>query len=246
MIVGLQIGKEKSVGTPGKNYMELLSRQINEYSLMAAWNSKQIEKIYISTDSKKIEESAPKFKATLIHRPKELATPESLTEDVLLHAYDFICNDIMEKPEMVVLLFANTPTVNLGKLKQGIQIMKDDSSLDSCFSIVKYNMFSPTRAKKLDGNIIEPFYDLHDNNNITSIRDSQGDVYFADFSIQILRPICFENMEYGQLPIKWMGRKTYGLHVDYGFDIDERWQIPVIEHWLREHGFTNKTTPYEK
>ena len=24
-----------------------------------------------------------------------------------------------------------------------------------------------------------------------------------------------------------------------GFDIDEGWQIPVIEQWLREHGFTN-------
>ena len=73
----------------------------------------------------------------------------------------------------------------------------------------------------------------------------KGDVYFADFSIQILRPICFKNMNKGQPPIKWMGKKTFGLKVDYGFDIDEGWQIPVIKQWLREHGFTSKNTPYD-
>ena len=81
MIVGLQIGKETSIGTPGKNYMKILDRQMNEYPLMAAYNCAQIQKIFISTDSKKIRESAEKYEATIINRPRELATPESLTED---------------------------------------------------------------------------------------------------------------------------------------------------------------------
>jgi hypothetical protein len=42
-----------------------------------------------------------------------------------------------------------------------------------------------------------------------------------------------------------MGTRTYPLETDYGFDIDYEWQIPVAEHWLREHGFTEHSTPYD-
>ena len=246
MIVGLQIGKDKSTGCPGKNYMQLLGRQLNEYSLMAAQNCKHIDKLYISTDSEMLKQSAPKFDATVIDRPPALATPESLTEDVLTHAYRFIIEDLGQKPDIVVLLFANTPMVKSEDLERAIEILQDDNSLDSCFSVVKYNMFSPTRARKLDeNNIINPFVDLSVFDNVSSIRSSQGDVYFADLSIQVLRNTCFENIDDGALPFKWMGNKSYGLEVDFGFDIDAPWQVSVAEYWLRKNGFNELKTPYK-
>jgi len=189
MIVGLQIGKEKSTGRPGKNYMELLGRQLNEYSLLAAYHCVEIDNIYISTDSPAIKSSANKFNAKVIDRPVELATPEALTEDVLIHAYRIIVEDLGKIPEMVVLLFANTPTVDLKKLEDGINILRNDETLDSCFSVAKYNMFSPTRAKMMQGNILKPFVDPEVFGAVSSIRSSQGDVYFADLTIQIMRPV---------------------------------------------------------
>ena len=243
MIVALQIGKEKSTGRPGKNYMKILGRQLNEYSLMVAKNCKEISKIYVSTDSDPIKKSAEKYDALVIDRPPELATPEALTEDALSHAYEYICEDINQKPEMVVLLLANAPMVDLKKLEEGIQILRNDSTLDACVSVAKYNMFSPIRAKSMKNNIISPFVDLKQFDEISSIRSSQGDVYFNEFSIQILRPQCFENIDNGNPPLKWMGKKTYGIEVDFGFDIDQEWQIPVIEYWLRKQGFSNQKTP---
>lgn len=245
MIIGLQIGKEKSTGYSGKNYMSLLGRQLNEYSLMAAFYCKKITKIYVSTDSPSIKQTSQQYNATVIDRPPDLARANSLTEDVLLHAYDYIVSDLGVRPEIIVLMFANAPTIIASVLEKAITILENDQDLDSCFSVARYNMFSPTRAKKLNGNIIEPFVNPRIFGNVSSIRDSQGDVYFADFSVQILRYTCFENMNQGQPPVKWMGRKTYGLKVEYGFDIDESWQVPVIEKWLREHGFTTKSTPYD-
>ena len=38
-------------------------------------------------------------------------------------------------------------------------------------------------------------------------RDSQGNVYFADMSLSIVRPKCLENLKDGLLPQKWMGKK---------------------------------------
>lgn len=245
MIVGLQLGKETSTGLPGKNYMKIMGRRLNEYSLLAGYHCKYIDKLYTSTDSPTIKSGASKFEATIIDRPPELARPETLTEDVLTHAYKFIINDLGETPEIIVLLFANAPTVDLEKLYEGIEILLNDPSLDSCFSVVRYNMFSPTRAKGLSANnILQPFVNLKYFQNISSIRSSQGDVYFVDFTIQIMRPTCFVNMDEGTPPLKWMGKKTYGLEVDFGFDIDEEWQIPVIEYWLKKAGFTNTKIPW--
>jgi ligand-binding SRPBCC domain-containing protein len=52
-------------------------------------------------------------------------------------------------------------------------------------------------------------------------------------------------MDEGNLPFKWMGQHSYALENEYGFDIDAEWQVPVIENWLREHGFTKETSPYD-
>ena len=103
MIVGLQIGKEKSVGRPGKNYMQLLGRQMNEYSLMAAHYCKYIDNIYISTDSPSIKASASKFNAYIIERPNELATPESLTEDVYYDKIDAVKDNFERALKMEIL-----------------------------------------------------------------------------------------------------------------------------------------------
>ncbi len=243
MIVGLQIGKEKSLGCPGKNYMKILGRQMNEYPLMAA--RQYVDKMYISTDSPSIKASAFKYDATIIERPSVLATPESLTEDVLLHAYEFIKKDLKKPPEMIILLFANTPMLDHKRLAEAIKILKSDETLDSCFSVAKYNMFSPTRARKLQNNIIDSFVDLGAFQEVSSIRDSQGDVYFVDLSIQVLRSRCLEQIETGQPPFKWMGNKAHGLEIEFGFDIDAEWQIPVAEYWLEKNGFTEFTTPYD-
>ena len=247
MIVGLQIGKETSTGRPGKNYMNLIGRQMNEYSLLAAKNCPEIERIYISTDSPSLKKSGIKFGAKIINRPPELALPTSLTEDVLTHALESIVSDIGEEPELIVLLFANTPTVDSQNISKAIDILRKDSTLDSCFSFAKYDMFSPTRAKKIsESNIVMPFVDQSVFEEVSSLRNSQGSVYFADLTIQVLRPVCIKNIDNGTPPLKWMGSKTYGLKVDYGFDLDEEWQIPVLEHWLKNHGFTMDETPYDK
>jgi len=84
------------------------------------------------------------------------------------------------------------------------------------------------------------------SNKISSIRDSQGSCYFCDLSIQVMKPICFEEMDNGNLPFKWQGRKSRAIETDFGFDIDTQWQYLVIEHWLKEHGYTESNIPWSE
>lgn len=250
MVVGLLIGKHKSMGCPGKNVRPILGRPMCEYAFMAGKNAKRIEKMFCSTDSPEIAEIGKRYGAEHIERPAFLATPEALTEDALLHAYEEITRRIGKEPSIVVLLFANSPTIPVGMLDQGIEALEKDASLDSAFSVCKYNMWSPLRARRLDEKgIIHPYVPLDkigDTSKMSSIRGGEGDSYFCDLTVQVMRGRCFKEMDKGQLPFLWQGKKSLALINDFGFDIDFEWQIPVIEHWLRDKGFSETKTPYEK
>ena len=246
MIVGLLIGKHKSVGYPGKNVRLLLGRPMVEYGFIALRHCQAVERIFVSTDSPQIAEVGRKYGVELIERPPELALPSSTVEDTLVHAFQEMQKRVTEEIEIVVLVFANAPTIPVGGLDRAIELLRQHPEVDSVTSVCEYNMFSPARARKIgaDG-IIEPFVNLSLIPGVSSIRDEQGLCYFEDFTIQVLRSRCFTNMDDGHPPFKWIGKKSLVVVNDYGFDVDFEWQIPVIEFWLLEHGFTQESTPYD-
>ena len=69
MIVALMIGREGSVGFPGKNTFPVLGRPLMAYPLLAAKASRLVEKIYVSTDSEKVKNFALSHGAHVIDRP---------------------------------------------------------------------------------------------------------------------------------------------------------------------------------
>lgn len=247
MNIALIIGKEKSTGVPGKNIRDILGRPAAEYAYISAKYAK-CDKIYVSTDSKTIANIGIPYDAIHIKRPISMAQPDSLTEDALLHAYDFIKQDLGESERIttISLLFCNNPSVNVDLLKEAIEFTKNTNEFDSCFSVAKYDMFSPARARRIDENgEMHPFIDLKHIDNVSSIRDSQGATYFCDLSIQVMKPICFEDMNNGQLPFKWQGKKSKAIETDFGFDIDSEWQAVVLEYWLKKHGYTETSIPWK-
>ncbi len=245
MNIGLIIGKKNSTGLSGKNTRKILGRPAAEYAFIAG-TSANIDRLYVSTDCPQIASIGKNYGAVHIPRPPELATPDALTEDVLIHAYSSFRSD---NPiiKTITLLFCNNPAIDVELLNEAIANMETTDEHDSCFSVAKYDMFSPARARRIteEGEIL-PFIDLSLMDNVSSIRDSQGSVYFCDLSIQVMKPICFERMDEGQLPFKWQGRKSKAIITDFGFDIDGEWQIPVIEYWLKKHGFTEISVPWKK
>ena len=248
MIPVLMLGRDGSVGFPEKNTYPVLERPLMAYPLLAARAAKLVDEIYVSTDSDSIKKVSLEYEAEVIDRPPELATKEALGEDAYVHGFQCIRDSLGKSIEMVVLLFCNAPTI-LGKtIDAGIQALRDDPTLDSAVTVSAYNMWSPIRARKEgpDG-LLQPFVPLEtfgDLNAINCDRDSQGDVFFADMSVSIVRPRCLEDLNYGILPQRWMGRRIYPLKQWGGCDVDYAWQIPSVEYWLKEHGFTTKATPY--
>lgn len=235
------MGREGSSGFPGKNVYPVLGRPLMEYPLIAATNSKYIEKIYVSTDSSEIKKIGRRYGALIIDRPQELCTSEALGEDVYVHAYNYVKNCLNEPIDLIILLMCNAATITSDLIDVGIQILMSHPEYDSAVSVSSYNMWSPLRARKVgDDNLLRPFVPFSifgDPKNLTCDRDSQGDVWFADMGVSIVRPYNLDHLEEGLLPQKWMGQKIYPLKQWGGLDVDFEWQIPQVEFWLKSHGF---------
>lgn len=241
MIAALLIGRKGSVGFPGKNLYPVLGRPLSLYTMMAAKSSRYVDKVYLSTDCEDLMILAGKNEIEIIKRPEELCTNEAKGLDAFLHGFKIIKerNKAVDI-ELMVLMFCNAATI-LGKtIDEGIKALRENPQYDSAVTVSRYNMYSPLRARKIgnDGLLhpFVPFEAIGDPAELNCNRDSQGDVWFADVCVSVVRPSCLENIEEGLLPQKWMGRKIYPLKQQAGLDVDYEWQISQVEYWLRKHG----------
>lgn len=250
MIAALLLGRKGSSGFPGKNLFPVMGKPLAFYPMKAALGSPKVDKVYLSTDDEKLMKLAKENGIEVVVRPPELCTNEALGEDAYVHGYFEIKGRNKGKDvELMVLLFCNAPTITSDLIDEGIKVLREHPEYDSAVSVSCYNMWSPLRARKIgkDGLLhpFVPFETFGDPKTLNCDRDSQGDVWFADVSVSIVRPRCLENIEDGLLPQKWMGQKIYPLKQWGGCDVDYEWQIPQVEFWLKKHGFTKTQTPYE-
>ena len=247
MICALLLGRGGSSGFPGKNTYSVLGRPLMSYPLIAAKKSKLVDRLYVSTDSAEIKNIGAEYGAEYIARPSALCTDAALGEDAYKHGYEVIRDRLQEEKrsiELMVLLFANAPTVSADLIDTGIRALRKDPKLDSAVTVSLYNMWSPLRARKLgkDGCLhpFVPFESYGDPKTLNCDRDSQGDTLFADMGLSVVRPRCLENIEDGLLPQKWMGQHIYPIKNWGGLDVDYEWQLPQVIFWLEAHGIKPK------
>ena len=237
------MGRAGSKGFPGKNLKRALGRRLFEYPLIACKKSKYVDKIFVSTDCPVITRVSKKYGAIHINRPKKLANSKALGEQVYEHGYfeiKKILNLDAKNIEFIILLMANAPTITGKLIDKGINILRKNKNIDSAVTTSIYNMWSPLRARKIKNRFLKPFVPFKTFGNTKKLncdRDSQGDVYFADMSVSVVRSKCLENLKDGLLPQKWMGKKIAPIPSWGGCDVDYEWQLPMVEFWLKKNGY---------
>lgn len=239
MIPAIVIGRKGSQGFPGKNTASVLGKPMASYPISAAINSKEVDRVCVSTDDEQIMQIASGLGAELIKRPAELATNSALGEDVFVHAYEQVKKISSESIEMVALMFCNSPTISPAIIDSCVAQLRANPEADSIVTVSRYNMWSPLRARKLNNEgYLEPFVPFEvfgDPMSLNCDRDSQGDVLFADMSLSVVRTHCLEDMNNGLLPQKWMGQKILSFRQDAGCDVDYEWQLPMVEWWIKKN-----------
>lgn len=245
MIAALLIGRGGSRGVPGKNTAPVLGRPLMTYPIMAAVHARCVDRLFLSTDDAEIASIGSAHGFDLIDRPAELATDAALVEDVVEHGYTSIAEQLGEL-EAVVLLFCNSATVSPELIDRGVDELRSDPSLDSAVSVSRYNEYSPVRAMRIAANgRLESFVDAEAIPGASCDRDGADDCWFCDCSVWVLRPRCLSPLS-GRVPFRWIGRNVRPLLQEGGLDVDQPHGLAQTEHWLRRHGFSETSTPYER
>lgn len=120
-IIALIPARGGSKGIKDKNIVLLKGKPLIQYSIDAAKNSKYIDRIIVSTDSKKIAEVAKSLGAEVpFLRPVELASDNSKTIEVVLHAVHWL-EDNQSSYDALVLLQPTQPLRTSGDIDDAIE-----------------------------------------------------------------------------------------------------------------------------
>ena len=150
-----------SKGVPGKNIKALGGKPLIQYTIEAAHKIVPGNQIIVSTDSKEIKDVVENLGLEVpFIRPAELATDESGTQEVLLHALSFAeMNGLF--PETLILLQPTSPFRNGTQIKEALKLYNGD--LDMVVSV-----------KETKSN---PYYILKEENSQDFLENSKKGEY---------------------------------------------------------------------
>ena len=171
MIVSILIGRKGSKSFPQKNIYKIHDIPLAVYPMKAANQCRRIDKNYISTDDEKIMQLGDENGFEIIERPLFLAKDSSLSDDVYIHAYNYIKQENKgENIDIIIMLMCNAPVITTDKILEGINILEENNDYDSAITVSRYNMWTPIRAQKIgDDNLLHPFISVKELDNFKNI-----------------------------------------------------------------------------
>ena len=106
MNVAILFGRKNSKSIKNKNILKILSKPMFMYP-DAAKKVKEIDKIYVSSDSNHILKESQKKGCIPINRPKYLCNDKALLEDAIQHAVNYCQKKNNHLVENFIILLCN-------------------------------------------------------------------------------------------------------------------------------------------
>jgi CMP-N,N'-diacetyllegionaminic acid synthase len=109
-VLFLLVGRGGSKGLPGKNLREIGGLSLIGYKAKSALQSRYCSRLIVSSDSAEIRAEAVRQGAEMLfERPAELATDTAASNDVVLHAMDWIEAHERRRYDAIMLLEPSSP-----------------------------------------------------------------------------------------------------------------------------------------
>jgi CMP-N,N'-diacetyllegionaminic acid synthase len=109
-ILFLLVGRGGSKGLPDKNLREIGGLSLIGHKAISAKQSRYCSRLIVSSDSPEIQAEAKRHGAeVLFSRPAELATDTASSNDVILHAMDWIETQEHRRYDAIMLLEPSSP-----------------------------------------------------------------------------------------------------------------------------------------
>ncbi|MGJ8681847.1 pseudaminic acid cytidylyltransferase [Paraglaciecola sp.] len=142
---------------PGKNIKIFAGKPLIAYSIQAAIDSGEFEKVLVSTDSEEVADIARNYGAEVpFLRPENLSNDFVGTTPVTRHAIEY-CKENFFEPDYCCCIYATAPFLTASSIKQGIDYLRQDPAKKFAFSVTSFP-FPIQRALKTSSDGIVPMY----------------------------------------------------------------------------------------
>lgn len=219
-----------SKGIKNKNIVDLCNRPLISYSIIAALESKYIDKVVVSTDSEEIAEVARNYDAEVpFLRPKELASDTAKTIDAVMHCIETL-EEMGQTYDYLVLLQPTQPLRQAYHIDGAIELLmdKDEASLISVRKVIDH----PILIRTIDeaGNGVNLM-----NQSSTQRRQDFKQYYKVNGSIYInkIDRLTYETSLNDN-------KVCYIMEDQYDIDIDEHFDLSIAELKLTNLKSNNK------
>ena len=128
-VVTIILARGGSKGIPRKNVLNFVGHPLVAWSVMQAKKTKEIDEVYVSSDSDEILEIAQSYGAKVIKRPDEYAGDTAKSEEAILHALKVLGSD----QEIIIMLEPTAPLRKPNDLGNAVKLFRKNG-WDSCFS----------------------------------------------------------------------------------------------------------------
>ncbi len=145
-VIGLRSG---SKGLKNKNILKINNKPLAAIAIINAKNSKYINRVIVSTDSKYYAKISNKYGAeTPFLRPKKLSTDLSDELDYIYHLLNFLKKKENYKPDIIVRLLATVPLQKSKDIDICVKKLLSNKKYDSCTVISEAGQH-PQKALKI-------------------------------------------------------------------------------------------------
>lgn len=221
-----------SKGLKDKNILRINGQPLIAYTIDAALKASCLNKIVVSTDSRKIADVVENlFTIQVIKRPREFALDDSPIEEALLHAVEFLKKQQEVAADIVVWLQPNVPIRPQGLIDQVVKKLVQ-SDADSCVTCYEVNQI-PELMKVIDkkGRLI-PLY--------PRVKDYHRQVfakrYLLDGSVVAIRAKNLYESRGVRKAHVYLGKEVLPViqrKKEYSLEVDTADEVPLATYYLQ-------------
>jgi len=203
-----------SKGIFRKNLKLFAGKPLIYYSIIEALKVTAIDEVYVSTEDREIKDYVQSLGVKVIDRPPELASDESSTFSVLVHAFK-----MLNKPDIIITLQPTSPLRRAKHILEALLML--NKKIDTVVSVCSKHTYN---WKQVNGCGIPQF---------TSRQRRQDMVkqYFENGSIYISRDYVFKkNDEKFGMGISSTGKiKLYEMSELHSIELDSNFDFKILE-----------------
>ncbi len=229
-ILALIPARSGSKRIKNKNIIKIGNHPLIAYSIAAAKACSKIDDIYVTTDSKKIQQIARKYgaKAPFL-RPKSISKDNSIDIEFFNHFINYLKLNNFKIPDYIIHLSPTVPFRDKNIINRAINYIKKNPESTSLRSVNEFNV-SPYKIFKQEGKYLKGFFPTIKLEYYNLPKQTFPKTFLPNGQVDIIRPKKIKKN-------KLHGNKLLSFITKSSLDIDHKSDLLKSNQFLIDNRF---------